>query len=130
MEESYEYKYLKYKLKYLKKKYELEGAGNNNSFIGKIHGNYCGLKWCGNEFTRCYNCNYSLECVDELDCICKNHDKRCSKNGCNLKINNYFLNDINKFIEKNCNSDDYKIKKLVIKAKYMKFWVSLSNFFR
>ena len=27
MEESYEYKYLKYKLKYLKTKYELEGAG-------------------------------------------------------------------------------------------------------
>lgn len=54
----------------------------------KIHGNYCGPNWTGGKALAASDprVDWSVSCVDKLDCACKNHDRDCSHpQGCSVK---------------------------------------------
>jgi len=54
----------------------------------KIHGNYCGPNWTGGKAYAASDprVDWSVPCVDKLDCACKDHDRDCSHpKGCSTK---------------------------------------------
>lgn len=54
----------------------------------KIHGNYCGPNWTGGKALAASDkrVDWSVPCVDKLDCACKSHDRDCSHpKGCSRK---------------------------------------------
>jgi len=54
----------------------------------KIHGNYCGPNWTGGMPYAASDSrvDWSVPCVDSLDCACKKHDRDCSHpKGCSAK---------------------------------------------
>ena len=54
----------------------------------KIHGNYCGPNWTGGKAYAASDprVDWSVPCVDKLDCACKNHDRDCSHpQGCSTQ---------------------------------------------
>ncbi len=48
--------------------------------VVKIHGNYCGPNWTGGQPYAASDkrVNWSVPCVDQLDCACKDHDRDCA----------------------------------------------------
>jgi hypothetical protein len=54
----------------------------------KIHGNYCGPNWTGGKPYAASDSrvDWTVPCVDSLDCACKKHDRDCSHpQGCSAK---------------------------------------------
>ncbi len=54
----------------------------------KIHGNYCGPNWTGGKPYAASDSrvDWTVPCVDTLDCACKKHDRDCSHpEGCSAK---------------------------------------------
>ncbi len=46
----------------------------------KIHGNYCGPNWTGGKPYAASDkrVDWSVPCLDKLDCACKKHDRDCA----------------------------------------------------
>jgi hypothetical protein len=54
----------------------------------KIHGNYCGPNWTGGKPFAASDrrVDWSVPCLDALDCACKNHDRDCAHpEGCSAR---------------------------------------------
>ena len=54
----------------------------------KIHGNYCGPNWTGGKPYAASDSrvDWTVPCVDSLDCACKKHDRDCAHpKGCSAK---------------------------------------------